>query len=296
MADSSYVDEEDAGVSEHRMKRNRKDIETAIDEGEECKWKGDIRCKAAYVEKEGEDAGEECKPRGGFCKEAQAAIRYFDHFFPLQNSSDEKEGEDEGDKDDTEQDIDVGKEGEDAGEERKQRGGFRKEVEAAIRYFDRFFPLQSSSDEGKEDDNEEDIGHELYCNEDNNDNNLVNSPTKSLSDLGSIPSCDVEDIDGDFHVGGNLSQKRAGTHIENETSIQYNLFLLLPRLHREQIRLESWRIVSNIRKCDRCDKCDPPRLWRCNECSLLKHSSPKLCDECIVYNHINMPHCMDVLL
>ena len=42
----------------------------------------------------------------------------------------------------------------------------------------------------------------------------------------------------------NSSPSKSKTHIEIEKSQQTNLFLLLPKLHRERIRVEARRIVS----------------------------------------------------
>jgi hypothetical protein len=123
-----------------------------------------------------------------------------------------------------------------------------------------------------------------------NEGDEVNSFPRSTSN-DSISSSDV-DLDD---IVGN-SQRRRWTHIENEQSHQQNLFLLLPQLHQEVIRLESMRIVgSTDQKCEACGISNHSRLWRCNECTMLKHSSPMLCDACTVNGHINNSHCMDIL-
>ena len=115
-------------------------------------------------------------------------------------------------------------------------------------------------------------------------------PGSTSNDSISSSNVDLDDV-----VGG--SQRRRWTHIENEQSHQQNLFLLLPQLHREIIRLESMRLVGSTEQiCEGCGlTTNHSRLWRCNECTMLKHSSPMLCDACTVNGHINNPHCMEVL-
>jgi hypothetical protein len=55
------------------------------------------------------------------------------------------------------------------------------------------------------------------------------------------------------------------------------------------------RIDDNTRVCYECSVSNPPALWRCTECSLLKYSAPRLCEKCVLSSHLNNPHCMDVL-
>lgn len=101
--------------------------------------------------------------------------------------------------------------------------------------------------------------------------------------------------DNPYFIGGE-SPMRKRTHIENEQSHQQNLFLLLPEVHRDIIRLESMRIKSSTgHKCEGCNFTNPSRLWRCKECSIMRYSSKMLCDECAVNRHISNPHCMEVM-
>jgi hypothetical protein len=111
----------------------------------------------------------------------------------------------------------------------------------------------------------------------------------------SISSSYVDLINNEFAV--ELStQRRQCTHIKNEKAHQKNLFLLLPQLHQKRVRLESLRLTAYTeRRCGTCGISNPIRLWRCKECSMLKHSSLMLFDECIVKGHINTLHCMDIL-
>jgi hypothetical protein len=94
---------------------------------------------------------------------------------------------------------------------------------------------------------------------------------------------------------GISSPARRRTHLEDEKASLKNLFSLLPQLHRERIRMESLRVCCWERKCSLCGILDPNRLWRCNECSMLKHSYHPVCGECMVREHINKLHCMEVL-
>ena len=162
----------------------------------------------------------------------------------------------------------------------------------------------SQSDDDKEE-NTIDNGYDdlelsgIECHSDEektNDESLgVYDLSDDVSEEGSIASGDVHNVDDVLEVD-DMSPRRSRSHIEIEKSQQYNLFLLLPQLHRERIRLESmWLTVRENRECDRCQVLNPPRLWRCNECSILKHAAPRLCEECIVSTHINNPHCMDIL-
>jgi hypothetical protein len=97
------------------------------------------------------------------------------------------------------------------------------------------------------------------------------------------------------HIEDELPSRRC-THIEKEKSHQQNLFLFLPEIHMDRIRVQSMRIVAtNGRTCERCLLTNNARLWRCNECTMLKNSSQMLCDDCTVRIHINNPHCMEVL-
>ena len=50
----------------------------------------------------------------------------------------------------------------------------------------------------------------------------------------------------------NSSPSKSKTHIDIEKSQQKNLFLLLPKLHREWTRVEARQIVSQDQHCDRC--------------------------------------------
>jgi hypothetical protein len=119
--------------------------------------------------------------------------------------------------------------------------------------------------------------------------------TNSSSEHDSICSGEVDLFNNEFEVEFSPPRRRF-THVENEKTHQHNLFLLLPKLHQERIRLESLRLAGREeRKCDACGILNPTRLWRCNECSMTKHSSPMLCPECAVQDHINNPHCMFVL-
>jgi hypothetical protein len=134
-----------------------------------------------------------------------------------------------------------------------------------------------------QEENAMDDGNEFHSDEENTDDHSLQYDSQEEGSM-----------DSEFEVDMS-SPTRRRTHIENEKRRQYNLFQLLPQLHRERIRLESMRIVGDDRECDRCHIINPPRLWRCNECSMLKHSSPRLCEECVVSTHLNSPHCMDVL-
>ena len=130
--------------------------------------------------------------------------------------------------------------------------------------------------------------------EDSDDEDSVLLSPGEWEEEGSNSSVDVEDVDSE--IGMDISSPaRSRTHIENEQWQQCNLFQLLLQLHKEWIRLESMRIDDNDRVCDKCHVHNPPALWWCNECSLLKYSSPRLCEECVVRSHVNNPHCMDVL-
>ena len=102
-------------------------------------------------------------------------------------------------------------------------------------------------------------------------------------------------LSGEEYESGVPSPQRRRTHGEDEEALQRNLFLMMPRLHQDKIRIESLRVCSFERKCSMCGVTDPNRLWRCNECSMLRHTSPMMCGECMVTKHINTLHCMDVL-
>jgi hypothetical protein len=135
-------------------------------------------------------------------------------------------------------------------------------------------------------------GHEEET-DDNSFDELLSS--HHSMEEGSICSSDVDLINNEFEVELSTPRRRR-THIENEKAHQKNLFLLLPQLHQQRVRLESLRLTAHAeRSCGTCGILNPIRLWRCKECSMLKHSSPMLCDECIVKRHINTLHCMDIL-
>jgi hypothetical protein len=122
----------------------------------------------------------------------------------------------------------------------------------------------------------------------------VQEEEDSSSQEHSISSEGEEQDEDELEVGVS-SPRRGRTHVENEKAHQENLFLLLPQLHHDRIRMEALRLTGRERRCEGCETLNPTRLWRCNECVMGMHSSPMQCDECMVQDHINKPHCMDVL-
>ena len=138
------------------------------------------------------------------------------------------------------------------------------------------------------------IENEFHSLLDGSDDDSLHSMTQSIQEEGSISSIELDDLDNRLQVDFSLASRKR-THVENEKARQYNLFLLLPQLHQQRMRLESRRIVGHDRECDMCQEKNPPMLWQCNECTLLKYSSPRLCEDCILNTHLNMPHSMDVL-
>jgi hypothetical protein len=103
------------------------------------------------------------------------------------------------------------------------------------------------------------------------------------------PYDDISIEEGSLQFGeeseyGVSPPQRKRTHIEDEEALQKNLLLMMRRLHMDKIRIESLRLCPLERTCSMCGVTNQSRLWRCNECSMVRFSSAITCGECMEKN------------